>query len=58
VDDWKLVRLGQRGAWELYNLKADRTEQHNLAGEMPEKVEELAAKWQAWAERCHVLEKK
>lgn len=23
--DWKLVRLGRSGAWELYDMKADRT---------------------------------
>jgi arylsulfatase A-like enzyme len=52
--DWKLVRLGRNGAWELYDLAADRTEQHNLAGEQPDKAKELAAKWEIWAERAHV----
>ena len=33
--NWKLVRLGRNGAWELYDLKADRTEQHNLADARP-----------------------
>ena len=54
VGDWKLVRLGAKGPWELYNLKADRTEQHDLAAEKPELAKELAAKWDAWAERCNV----
>jgi arylsulfatase A-like enzyme len=53
-DDWKLVRLGGKGAWELYNLKADRTEQHDLASELPDRVRDLAAEWHAWAERCNV----
>ncbi len=35
VGDWKLVRLGEKGAWELYNLKTDRTELHNLAADQP-----------------------
>ena len=52
--DWKLVRLGGRGAWELYNLKADRTEQHDLAAAEPERVSELKSLWHQWAERCHV----
>ncbi|HYG74477.1 MAG TPA: arylsulfatase [Planctomycetota bacterium] len=55
--DWKLVRLGNEGKWELYDLKADRTEQNNLAAQMPEKVAELQSKWRAWAERCHVIDK-
>jgi len=52
--DWKLVRLGREGAWELYNLKTDRTELHDLSAQNPEKVKELAAKWEAWATRAHV----
>lgn len=54
VGDWKLVRLGRGGAWELYNLKDDRTEQHDLAAAQPDRVKELAAKWDAWAERAQV----
>ena len=54
VGDMKLVRLGATGAWELYDLKADRTEQHDLAAEKPDLAKELAAKWDAWAERCNV----
>ena len=36
--DWKLVRLGRNGPWELYNLKADRTELHDLAAAQPERA--------------------
>ena len=53
--DLKLVRTGRNGPWELYDLKTDRTEQHDLAAAQPEKVKELAAEWQSWAERAHVL---
>lgn len=55
VGDLKLVRLGRKGAWELYDLKADRTEQHNLAADRPDQVKELAGKWQAWAKRAKVI---
>ncbi|MCX7011570.1 MAG: arylsulfatase [Candidatus Sumerlaeota bacterium] len=55
VGAWKLVRLGRGGAWELYNMKTDRTELHDLAAEQPDRVKELAAKWEAWAERAHVV---
>jgi arylsulfatase len=53
--DLKLVRLGKQGSWELYDLKADRTEQHNLAMERPETVRELAGQWESWATRAQVL---
>ena len=52
--DWKLVRLGNRGQWELYNLKTDRTELHNLADVEPARMKALAVKWQVWAERAQV----
>jgi len=54
LGDWKLVRLGRKGPWELYNLKADRTEQHDLAREVPDRAKELAVKWETWAVRTHV----
>lgn len=54
VGNAKLVRLGRNGPWELYDLKTDRTEQHDLALTRPERVKELAAKWDAWAERAQV----
>jgi arylsulfatase len=51
---WKLV--SRHGApWELYDLETDRTELNNLAGQQPDRVKELAALYQAWAERCRVL---
>jgi arylsulfatase len=52
----KLVMQRQE-QWELYDLEADRTEQHNLAASMPEAVKRMDALWQQWAERCHVLPK-
>jgi arylsulfatase len=54
VGDWKLVRLGRNGPWELYDLKADRTELHDLAAVKPQLAGELAAKWEAWAQRAHI----
>ncbi|MCH8042386.1 MAG: arylsulfatase [Planctomycetes bacterium] len=58
--DWKLVRKGNTGrpaklhAWELYNMRKDRAELHNLAEKHPKKVAELTAKWEAWAVRAKV----
>lgn len=47
---WKLVAQKQQ-AWELYDLKHDPTESHDLAETMPEKVRELEARWDAESER-------
>ena len=52
--DMKLVRFGRNGKWELYDLAKDRTEQNDLATAQPDKTKELAAKWEAWAERAQV----
>ena len=46
--NWKLVGLRNQ-PWELYDIEADGTELHDLAGQMSEKVEELSALWEAWA---------
>ena len=54
VGDMKLVRFGRNGAWELYDLAKDRTEQNDLAATQSDKANELAAKWEAWAGRAHV----
>ena len=51
---WKLVAK-ENQPWELYDIDADRTEQHDLAAKQPEKVRELAALWEAWAARANVL---
>ena len=53
--DWKLVRRDSDGAWELYDLKTDRTELNNLVDVHPEKAKEMLAKWEAWAKRTHVF---
>ncbi len=55
--DWKVVRRGPQGAWELYSIASDRTELNNLAGQQPERVQALAAQWRTWAERTHVFPK-
>ena len=44
VGDWKLV-AAQNDPWELYDLRDDRAESHNLAAEQPEKAKELETQW-------------
>ena len=55
--DLKLVRHGMKGAWELYDLKADRTETNNLASSQAEKAKELQVLWRSWAKRTNVIPK-
>jgi arylsulfatase len=47
---WKLVKIFKND-WELYDLEADRSEMHNLADEMPQKVKELSELWEQEAHR-------
>jgi arylsulfatase len=54
VGRWKLVRK-YPGGWELYDMEADRTELHDLADREPERVREMVALYDAWAERCGVI---
>jgi arylsulfatase A-like enzyme len=51
---WKLVfgkRFPTAPTWELYNLKADPVECHDLAAAQPERVAELTKAWEQWAQR-------
>lgn len=54
-DSWKLVRNSGTTPWELINLSADPFEEHNLSDNYPQKVKELEAKWNAWAEKNNVF---
>ncbi len=51
--NWKLVSAFP-GPWELYDMRTDRTETHNIASDQPERVRDLSAKYDTWAERCQV----
>jgi arylsulfatase len=57
VGDWKLV-AAKGEPWELYDLKTDRAEQHNLASQMPDKVKELEQVWQKQTDSFTELAKK
>ena len=49
MGDWKLV-CAANGPWELYDLGADRGEMRNLAAQYPDRVRDMAARWQACEE--------
>ncbi len=51
---WKLVAKHNQ-PWELYDMERDRTETSDLASSEPKKVQELAAKWDAWAKMAGVV---
>jgi arylsulfatase A-like enzyme len=46
--DWKLIEFYEDGRLELYHLKDDLGERHNLAAKLPGKARELRAKLAAW----------
>ena len=46
--DWRLVEFYEDMHVELYNLKDDVGEKNDLAGQMPEKAEELRKRLHAW----------
>ncbi|MDZ7617768.1 MAG: arylsulfatase [Patescibacteria group bacterium] len=51
---WKLVaRHG--GAWELYDMEADRTETTDLAARFPAVVQSMSEAYAVWAKRVGVL---
>jgi arylsulfatase len=52
--DWKLVAK-ENQPWELYDMKADRTEMHDLSAKHPDRVKELSQKWDDYAKRAAVL---
>ena len=53
LGQWKLVAIKGK-PWELYNIEKDRTEANNLADQMPEKVNDLSARYTKWSKRCFV----
>ncbi len=49
--DFKLMEFFEDGRLELYNLKKDIGEKHNLAASQPQKVKELHARLVAWRDK-------
>jgi arylsulfatase len=53
--EWKIVAKGPGGAWELYDMKVDRTESHDLASQQPERIKDMTTRWETWAKNNEVL---
>lgn len=45
IGDWKIVANEALTEFQLYNIQKDQNEEKNLAGEMPEKLEEMKVKF-------------
>ena len=52
---WKITAVYPTGQWELFDMEADRTEQHDLAAKFPRRVKRMAAQWEAWAKETQVI---
>ena len=55
IGRWKLVKWYPRDLG-LYDLDADRTELNDLAAKQPQRVQEMANQYDAWAQRCGILD--
>ena len=57
--DWKILNLlraaGGTGEWQLFNLKADPAETHDLAKDNPNQLKELVALWDEYAKKNGVI---
>ena len=51
---WQIRPLGT-GEWELFDLAADPGEMHDLAAGRPEKVQEMLALWEVYAQQNNVI---
>ncbi|GHV00178.1 arylsulfatase [Bacteroidia bacterium] len=53
-DGWKIVRQGGDARWELYDLKNDPSEMHDMAAAQPERVASMTALYGQWADKTLV----
>lgn len=56
--DFKAVKKLGDSQWQLFDLQTDRTERLDVAAKHPQRVGELSAAWQQWADSHQVLPKK
>ena len=46
--DWRLYRKYEQDPWQLFNLKSDPGEEHNVAAQHPDAVKQMASQHAAW----------
>ena len=46
--DWRDFPTRRNSGWELYHLGRDPAQKQNLAAQHPERVQQMAQKWQEW----------
>lgn len=51
TQEWKLVSKGANGPWELYDMRTDRCEQHNLIAKEKARADAMAATWKEMDDR-------
>lgn len=47
--DWRLYKKYEQDRWQLFDLKSDPREQHDVAGDHPAIVERMASQHAAWS---------
>ena len=47
--DWRLYKKYEKDRWQLFDLKADPREEHDLASKHPDVVSRMAAQHTAWS---------
>ena len=52
--DWKIVWDTSIDRWLLFDLESDRSETRDLAKVHPDRVKEMAKRWNDWAVKCGV----
>jgi arylsulfatase len=52
--DWKITDTGD-GQWHLFKLSDDPGETHDLSKELPERLAQLVAQWDAYATDVGVI---
>lgn len=51
MGDWKIVREKPSQPWQLFNLRDDVGEAHNLAAGHPERLARMVAEFEGWLQR-------
>ena len=48
--DWRLYRKYEKDQWQLFDLRSDPREEHNIASKHPDVVKQMASQHTAWSE--------